>query len=317
MSYTVGVVVGRFQVDRLHEAHTRLLQHAREENDRLVILVGVPAIQGTFRNPMDFATRAAMLRGFTSDDPQVTILPIHDRESDHVWSKQLDDLLSMVHPDAVRFTLYHARDGFGDHYHGRHQCLNVDGVFPAIDCSGTQIRSDLGAKISRTPEFRHGVIYASQHVWPFVRMAVDMICYKEPTEAKGSHGIALDGSVLVGRKEHETEWRLPGGLVDPTDSSMELAAIRELIEETSIGCETTPEYICSGPVDDWRYGGLENEALFSTCYCAPYSFGLIKAADDLAEVKWMAFADAMEELRPEHRRMFLEFMNKKYPERLA
>jgi 8-oxo-dGTP pyrophosphatase MutT (NUDIX family) len=319
--YNVGVVVGRFQVDELTSAHREILSSVAKMNDRLLVIIGVPALQGTWRNPLDFQTRAAMIRqsfkSWTTEDNirpncMISIIPLHDRESDEVWSQSLDAAVGMLFPDANQVTLYHARDGFGEHYHGRYDCHDLSWEIPAQhrEVSGTKIREQLGKVPGGTAEFRHGVIYASQHVWPHVKAVVDVIMWRSGTKVIGSHGwVSTDESqVLLGRKEHETFWRLPGGMIDPSDPSMEFAATRELLEETGLTCEGTPVYICSKPIDDWRHRDLPNESFYTTCFACQYSFGVPVAGDDLCEVKWFSFEEAEELLRSEHKELFSSFL---------
>ncbi len=37
----VGVIVGRWQVDDLHEAHTRLIEEVRAQHKKVIIFVGL------------------------------------------------------------------------------------------------------------------------------------------------------------------------------------------------------------------------------------------------------------------------------------
>lgn len=308
--YSVGVVVGRFQVDKLHDAHRNLLNHVYHNSDRTLVLIGVPAIQGTFNNPLDYQTRAAMVQEFFGADPEVTIMPIHDRESDLDWSEKLDSVVGMLFPDAKEVDLYHARDGFGDHYHGRHSCVDLTDTLAKLECSGTEVREICGSFPLGTEDFRHGVIYGSQHVWPHVKMAVDIVMFRNLAVIVGAHGRAATCEVLLGRKRNEETWRLPGGMVDPDDLSLEFAAARELFEETGMTVEGSLDYLISGPVADWRYGGLPNEGLFTSAFATPYTFGRPVAGDDLVEVDFVPISVALSVIRTEHRPILDAFIQK-------
>lgn len=95
--------------------------------------------------------------------------------------------------------------------------------------------------------------------------------------------------VLVGKKEGETKWRLPGGHVDG-DESCAMAASRELSEEAGL-------YTASGPsswrivgdynVPDWRVRDTDRITYKTMLMTAEYSWGNIEAGSDLSEVTWL------------------------------
>ena len=58
----IGVVVGRFQVDDLHEGHKCLLNFARRRHPNLVVFIGVPALEGTRNNPLSYQLREQMIK---------------------------------------------------------------------------------------------------------------------------------------------------------------------------------------------------------------------------------------------------------------
>lgn len=130
--------------------------------------LGVSRIQGTERNPLDFSMREQLLRS----DPYIAvllkesvILPQHDQESDELWSANLDTAIRMVYPTG-QITLYHSRDGFGKHYHGKFKVCNLYDDLPKIDISGTQLRKNVIKVPSNTEDFRKGVIFAQETQWP-------------------------------------------------------------------------------------------------------------------------------------------------------
>lgn len=55
-------------------------------------------------------------------------------------------------------------------------------------------------------------------------------------------------AILVARKDDHTKWSLPGGKVDPDESSQE-TAVRELHEETGFLC-VTEDFVTQGTVLD-------------------------------------------------------------------
>ena len=72
--------------------------------------------------------------------------------------------------------------------------------------------------------------------------------------------------------------------MSPTDNSLEVAARRELAEETHIEVSAL-EYVASYLVDDWRYRN-EIDKVMTTVFLARYMFGAIQPDDDVEELKW-------------------------------
>ena len=52
----VGCVIGRFQVETLHEGHRYLINEAFRHHKKVIIFVGCPPISGTKYDPLDFPT---------------------------------------------------------------------------------------------------------------------------------------------------------------------------------------------------------------------------------------------------------------------
>lgn len=115
------------------------------------------------------------------------------------------------------------------------------------------------------------------HKYPTSFQAVDnVIIYREV------------GNILLARKEDERLWRFPGGFVDPSDQSLERAAVREMKEELSINCECSyPKYLFSFRVPDPRYADSDDK-IMSAVFVSFYLFGRVAAQDDICETKWVS-----------------------------
>jgi bifunctional NMN adenylyltransferase/nudix hydrolase len=60
-SYDVGVIVGRFQVPELHDAHKDLIETVCDKHDKVIIFLGLSPLMVTRENPLDFESRKQMI----------------------------------------------------------------------------------------------------------------------------------------------------------------------------------------------------------------------------------------------------------------
>jgi bifunctional NMN adenylyltransferase/nudix hydrolase len=289
----IGVLIGRFQVHELHEAHKALINHVISNHRKVIIFLGVSAIVGTKRNPLDFATRKSMLDQ-TYGEKINAILPIHDNRSDENWSKEIDKRIKEVfHIGNV--TLYGSRDSFIPHYKGVHKTHELESK---TFVSGTTNRKLVSQSILSTPEFRAGVIYGVYNNYPVVYSTVDVAIIND------------EGEVLLARKPSDPAGlhRFVGGFVDITDKDDYAACRREAFEETN--CIVEPmQYICSIQVDDWRYRKEEERKIMTRLFVAKYISGRIEPRDDISELQWFKLSDIKSDLIvPEHRPLMDKFI---------
>src|SRR5687767_11443892 len=162
----VGVVIGRFQIDELHDAHIGLISEAFKRHDKVLVFIGVSPIAGTRCNPLDYPTREKMLRFYF---PDAVVLPAFDNECDHKWSEQIDRQIRVVFPNVSKAFLYGGRDSFISHYHGVHQTVQLDSLKSWT--SSTDRRVKIGQKVLDDKNFRRGIIYASENCFPGIKMA--------------------------------------------------------------------------------------------------------------------------------------------------
>lgn len=265
----VGVIVGRFQTHKLHESHIDLIQTVIDRHDKVLIFLGLSPIKATWNNPLDFESRRVMIAEKFS---KVTILYVKDQESDALWSKKLDTMIKDNIAPHHKVILYGGRDSFISHYKG---------VFPTEELestrifSSTEIRNKLSTKIKDSPDFRAGVIWATQQIYPSVKPTVDIVILNEN-----------ETEILVGKKQDEDKYRFIGGFADPIkDKSYEDAAKREGREETALEL-SSPVYVGSMFVDDWRYR-REKDKIFTILFKCKKLFGHPEALDDIEEVRWI------------------------------
>jgi bifunctional NMN adenylyltransferase/nudix hydrolase len=268
---SVGVIIARLQTPFLHDGHIGLFNHVISEHTNVLVFLGIPRIQNTKRNPLDFQTRARMVH---ATYPNVVVLPMEDNRSDVKWSANIDASIRALFPekDAV---IYGSRDSFIPHYHGRQMVEE----YPAVgEHNATELREDAAERVLSSPLYRAGVIYGINKQRPVTYPTVDVV--------------VVDGDkILLARKPAETLFRFVGGFVDRTDKDWEMAARRELYEETKLSA-LGMEYICSQAVEDWRYA-KEESGIMTTLFMTHTwdQMGKPEASDDIAEVKWFKISD--------------------------
>ncbi|UYQ91376.1 NUDIX domain-containing protein [Chitinophaga horti] len=280
---TTGVIIARFQTPYLHEGHTYLIDEIRAKHNKVVVLLGVTPVKGSRRNPFDFYTREKLLKHYAAE---LVVLPLADHPSDAVWSQQLDSLLASAFPQE-RFVLYGSRNSFAPYYSGQ---LPVE-LLPEVGThSATAIRDVNADRVLDSNDFRMGINYAYQNVYPKVYPTVDI-------------AVLNNGKVLLGRRHNAALWRFPGGFTDPADESFEAAAEREMREECGELVTTAMEYVGSVKIDDWRYRS-EVDKIITSFYKTNYISGEAKGSDDIAEVAWFgldALPQMLQQVTPEHR----------------
>lgn len=277
----VGVIVGRFQVHRLHEAHVALIRSVLDSHRQLIVVLGLSRARVTTANPLDFESRKRMiLDTFRVDAHRISVFYINDEPSDDVWSARLDGLIEGGVSTAQKVVLYGGRDSFVARYKG---AFKTEILEPDVFASGTELRKGISREVRGTEDFRAGVIWATANGYPRVYPTVDIAVYRGGYKADAE----MPASVLewlVVRKSGESGWRFPGGFAQPSDGTWEQSARRELMEETGVEASVF-RYAGSLRVDDWRYRN-EDDKIVTTLFVAEYMFGGPKPSDDVAEARW-------------------------------
>jgi len=287
---TVGVLIGRFQVPKLHDVHKELIQTVTQTHPKTIVFLGLAEIHSTRNNPLDFESRKQML---LSEFPHITVLYIKDCKNDDLWSKHVDKQISDIIGPNDTVLLYGGRDSFINHYTGKFatQELESDRIL-----SGSEIRKEISKKTKESIEFREGVIWSAHNRFPVSYACVDIAILNED-----------ETKILMARKPDEKEYRFVGGFADPNSPSYEADARREVHEEANIEI-TDPVYLGSILVDDWRYRN-EVDKIKTMLFVCKYQFGKPEAKDDICEIRWMLVEDLQKEgfvernLVPEHRRL--------------
>lgn len=280
--YDVGVIVGRFQVNKLHPAHIDLLETVSNQHIKTIVFLGVPPTLGTRENPLLFNQRKQMIE---SRFPNILVLPVNDCVSNELWSRRLDSQISSIIPFNQSVVLYGGRESFIPKYSGKYPTLEFEneGFF-----SGTDIRKEVSVEDINSDDFRAGVISGVYNQYPKVYTTVDI-------------AIFCKENILLGRKPDESLFRFIGGFSEPDSECFEDDAKREVQEETGVEVADL-KYVCSKKVQDWRYRNSVDK-IKTVLYSCEYVFGSPKAADDIAEIRWFKFdslklSDVVESHRP-------------------
>jgi len=285
----VGVIVARFQVHNLSEAHRDLIYTVAQRHKKVIIFLGLSPLLGTRSNPLDFESRKQMvLEAF----PDTTVLYIKDMPDDLAWSKRLDEQIADHLLPRQTVMLYGGRNSFIEHYVGRYPVTELESK---TYLSGTELRRQISSRVKGTADFRAGVIWSTNNRWPSVQCTIDVIITDE-----------RDRLLLV-RKHGETKFRFVGGFAQPDTDTFEIDANREIHEEAGVQC-ASPVYIGSRVIDDWRHRG-EIDKIKSLIFEAKYLFGTPSPLDtqEIAEVRWFPVSELSANksiIAPEHHSIF-------------
>lgn len=310
--FDIGVVVGRFQIDQLHEGHLALLDHVTSNHNKVIVFLGVASGEHKEDQALGFATRSKMIK---SAFPTVETEPLNDMKDDRKWSKQLDDKIRSVfhHGTAV---LYGGRKSFIPHYHGKHPTRLFE--FDRDEVNATSRRHKIAREVRDSEDFRAGILYHAANTYAKSFQCVDLAIIQYPIEEeqlkKDSSLKQRPMAILLGRKPHEDKYRFPGGHVEPSDISLESAALREGREEiTGVELNIHPTYVTSMRVDDWRYRKSKNK-IMTALYLTEFIYGRPKAADDLESCKWITVNELLkpggiiEHIEEEHRPLMVALL---------
>lgn len=111
-STSVGIIVSRFQVEKLHKGHIALINYVRERHEDVVIMLGVHGGVRTQFDPLTFTERKIMVQ--QSVRCKLIILPMPDHPFSHdIWSENLDNLIAETYPGRETI-IYGSRDGIAD-----------------------------------------------------------------------------------------------------------------------------------------------------------------------------------------------------------
>lgn len=113
--------------------------------------------------------------------------------------------------------------------------------------------------------------------------------------------VLADQSVLLVKRRDSGLWALPGGFIDPGETSQQ-AARREVFEETGVEVASQGVEVYHGPVDDPR--STEQRWIESTAYLyTEPARHPVTSSDEVEDAGWRALVDLPERLHGSHDRI--------------
>lgn len=321
-SSKTAVIVGRFQVDKLHSGHRKLFEEAYLNYERVIVVI-CDAYRRSKTDPLTYAQRKTMvlqeLDKLNYQNPHHTVSTnvhlLKDTACNKVWSTNLDELISkydMLY-DCEFIT---SRDSFLPYYSGGIKATNiVDPVMASYDesVSGTKSRERIGnMPLVTNHASRMNAIQLFQHSYPIIAPTVDIAVIRFDLQIEKT-------VLLLGRKKNSVKYCLPGGFVDSDDESFTHAAERELFEETGIIAATVGklQFEDSFKLKDWRFKGKDTviTSLFilNITQLSDTIKKTAKANDDLEELMWIPLKELenfIDNIQENHKVLINRILNK-------
>lgn len=283
-SPSLGVLVARFQGQRLHPGWLSIIEEVRSRHAWIMICLGEHGGLRTKRDPLTYAERRHMVKATYPED-DVMVVPLRDHPlSNERWSRDLDNLVTRKAGDAGA-VLYGSRDSFIPAYTGRYETHSIT---PKEKYSGTELRAE--AVMPTTEEGRASIIHALNTRPDLAYSTVDIAILDRRRERV----------LLIGKSVFEEFVAFPGGFLDPSDENDLVAAKRERTEEV-LGITTGPyTWVGRTRMNDPRYRG-SSDGTHTTLFVTDYRGGTPAAGDDAETIGWYRRADLPNILVPWHR----------------
>lgn len=318
--YDTIIYIGRFQP--LHNAHVKIIKHAAEIANRVIVIVGSSFQPRTFKNPFSAEERIELISNVQSEiDVELIIENTYDTiYDDTAWATRIQDIAK------------------------KHNCLNVStaiighhkdestyylNMFPQWELVEVPLQEQLNATSIRSLYFSNDLnlnfvkSVVPDYVLKFLDVfkntkeyqdILDEINFIEQYKSQYSslqykpYFITTDCCVvqsghilLVKRKSNPGKnlLALPGGFLGQNETLIE-SAIRELKEETKI---KVPVPVLKGSIEDQRVFDHPNRSFRGRTVTHVYYIKLpdgqlpkVKGSDDALNAMWVPFS----QLNPEY-----------------
>ena len=283
MTNAYSIIVGSFHTEWLaDETIQKLLPIIQNTKTNIIFLLQDNGIVNQ-KWPLPFQERSEMLREVFEPNT-ITIGPLPDCELDEDWTAAIEQRLDLLLPENNRCTLYFSEASAACYHPKKYKVVESLKKFNSNLCP-PYVRT-FGDITDISIAYRKGIRESYLRSYGCVYPTVDIALTKIDNMRR---------MILVGKKKNESFYRLPGGFVDKKDETRQLAARRELYEETNLTVEGNLISLGDFKIDDWRYKNT-TDSILTTLFLGEYSFGILKAGDDLVkEVAWIPLdtADAV------------------------
>lgn len=299
----VVVLLGRFQHSTLPESVLEYIDKlsvndiSEIPSSNIVICVKIPKSYDTKRFPLPFNVISQTFKSYNREFNVIPVIEHIDGKgniNDELIIQDVKKTVSLMYPGCNILDVV-------TFIHDELSCTYSMSEHPQINDS-----------------FRDGMIYQATTQRDKATIAADIV----PIH---------DGKALLGRKPGEKQYRFIGGHVDPTDVSIEMAALRELEEETGISYSNLDtidntyyalnrlKFLGTKCVEDPRYANNSNR-IFTVFYKLEMLksdgviLGYAKPGDDIEEIKWftkneLVSMQVKNEIRFEHQPLLEMLLN--------
>jgi bifunctional NMN adenylyltransferase/nudix hydrolase len=291
-----GVIVGRFQVNDLHDGHKDLFDQVSSRHNRVIVFVGRDPSGISVEHPLDFAAREKMIK---ASWPDFLVEALPDCRGDEEWSQSLDSKIAAI-ADYAEVTLYGGRDSFVPKYKGKYKPVELALDHRKHKISGTDIRTEFADKVLADVKFRSGMIYSAANMWPVLMACVDVaVLYWSGDELE----------LLLGRRAGQPDWCFLGGHAELGSNSYEEDAHNEIFQEGRVSIPAKElTYIGSRNIDDWRVRSTPDRKIRTSFFRGFATSLSATAGDDIAEVKWFKLSKVTPYTLIEEHRVLLEML---------
>ena len=280
---STGVLIARFQGQRLHRGWQAIIEEVRGRHDQVLILLGVHGGLRTKRDPLTYEERAYMVRT-AYPDYSIIIDQIWDNPlSSDRWSKKVDETIRKNCTGST--VLYGSRDSFLPFYTGTFETRSIT---PKVKYSGTELRSSV--VMPTTEEGRAGVIHAVMTRPDIAYSTVDVAILDRVRERV----------LLIGKSVFDEFVAFPGGFIDPTDENDLVAANRERTEEVLNISTGHLSFVGRTRMNDPRYR-TSTDGTHTALFVTDFAGGTPIPGDDAETVGWYWRKDLPKILVPWHR----------------